>query len=81
MIDNRTYPNGPYWADVQHMSEETGYTGGDTITQVVVDDTLPGGPREKAIVYQAPWARCGRGRGEEVVWRHFTERVGLEGHS
>ena len=68
-------PN-PCWSDVQHMSEEAGYAGSDTVTQVVIDDTLPGGPREKTIVYQAPWIRCDREKDYEVAWKHFAERFG-----
>ncbi|MBU1495157.1 MAG: hypothetical protein KJ956_14465, partial [Actinobacteria bacterium] len=71
----------PCWTDVQHMCEEAGYASNDTVTQVVIDDTLPGGPREKTIVYQAPWVRCDRERDYEVAWRHFAERFGREGHS
>ena len=66
-------PN-PCWNDVKHMSEEQGYTGSETVTQVVMDDTLPGGPREKTIVYQAPWVRCDREKDYEVAWKHFEER-------
>lgn len=47
------YPDGPYWEDVKSMTS-------GTVTQVVLDDTLPGGPREKAIEYVAPWVRCDR---------------------
>ncbi len=71
-------PN-PSWNEVQHMSEEAGYTGNDTVTQVVIDDTLPGGPREKTIVYQAPWVRCDREKDYEVAWKHFADRFGREG--
>lgn len=46
------------WNDVKYMAEELGYTGSDTVTQVVMDDTLPGGPREKTIVYQALESAC-----------------------
>ena len=68
-------PN-PCWNDVKHMSEEAGYTGNDTVTQVVIDDTLPGGPREKTIRYEAPWIRCDREKDYEVAWKHFAERFG-----
>jgi hypothetical protein len=68
------YPKGPYWADVMHLSEEAGYTGSETITQTVTDDTLPGGPRKKTITYQAPWVRCNREHDYEVVWKHFAGR-------
>ena len=57
----------PCWKDVQHMSMDAGYAGRDTVTQVVEDDTLPGGPREKTIHYQAPWIRCDRERDYEGV--------------
>ncbi len=71
-------PN-PCWNDVQHMSEEAGYTGNETVTQVVMDDTLPGGPREKTIVYQAPWVRCDREKDYAVAWEHFTKRFAEQG--
>jgi hypothetical protein len=71
----------PCWNDVKPMAEELGYTGSDTVTQVVMDDTLPGGPREKTIVYQAPWVRCDREKDYEVAWKHFAERFGTEGHA
>lgn len=67
----KKYPKGPYWADAMHMSEEAGYTGAETLTQVVEDDTLPGGPREKTIVYRAPWIRCNREHDYAVAWKHF----------
>lgn len=70
------YPEGPYWQDVAHMSEEQGYAGNDVITQVVEDDTLPGGPYEKTIEYVAPWVRCNRERDYDEVWAHFEKRFG-----
>ncbi len=70
-------PN-PCWNDVKHMSEEAGYTGNESVTQVVIDDTLPGGPREKTIVYEAPWIRCDREKDYEVAWKHFAERFSKE---
>ncbi len=70
------YPEGPYWEDIMHMSEETGYTGNDVITQIVEDDTLPGGPYQKTIEYHAPWVRCSREKDYDEVWRHFEGRFG-----
>ncbi len=69
---------GPCWNDVKHMSEEAGYTGDDTVKQMVLDDTLPGGPRVKTIVYQAPWIRCDRERDYAVAWKHFADRFGKD---
>lgn len=77
----KEHANGPYWEDVKHMSEEAGYTGTTPITQTVIDDTLPGGPREKTITYHPPWVRCDRERDYEIAWDHFARRFGLEGHS
>jgi hypothetical protein len=66
--------SNPCWNDVRHLSEEAGYTGDETVTQVVTDDTLPGGPREKTITYKAPWVRCNREHDYEVAWAHFANR-------
>jgi hypothetical protein len=71
----------PCWNDVKYMAEELGYTGSDTVTQVVMDDTLPGGPREKTIIYQAPWVRCDREKDYEVAWKHFAKRFNTEGNA
>ena len=50
------------------------YSGSQTVSQVVIDDTWPGGPREKTIVYQAPWTRCNREMDYDEVWAHFAGR-------
>lgn len=73
---SKKFPEGPYWEDVAHMSEEQGYSGSDVVVQVVEDDTLPGGPREKRIEYVAPWVRCNREQDYEEVWAHFEKRFG-----
>ncbi len=64
----KPYPYGPYWEDVRGMTE-------GTVTQVVQDDTLPGGPHEKTMECQAPWIRCNRERDYAQVWAHFAERM------
>ncbi|MDD5306012.1 MAG: hypothetical protein PHU25_01705 [Deltaproteobacteria bacterium] len=63
------HPDGPYWNDVKEMTS-------GKVTQVVEDDTLPGGPYEKTIEYVAPWTRCDRERDYEEVWAHFEKRFG-----
>ena len=63
-------PN-PCWNDVKDMTS-------GTVQQTIIDDTLPGGPREKTIVYEAPWVRCDRERDYEEVWAHFADRFGIE---
>jgi len=64
---SKQYPDGPYWADVQPMTE-------GTVTQVTQDDTLPGGPHDKTTHYQAPWTRCNREHDYEQVWHHLEIR-------
>jgi len=66
---SKKYPDGPYWDDVKDMTS-------GTVTQTVMDDTLPGGPYEKTITYVAPWVRCDRERDYAEVWAHFEERFG-----
>ena len=60
------------WEDVRDM--ESG-----TVEQTINDDTLPGGPREKTIVYEAPFDRCDRERDYEEVWANFEKRFGKGG--
>ena len=44
---------------------------GTTITQWVMDDTLPGGPREVQRHYTAPFARANREEDYRVAWAFF----------
>jgi hypothetical protein len=59
----------PGWEDVKDMQS-------GTVAQTVMDDTLPGGPYAKTIVYRAPFDRCDRERDYEVVWAEFEKRYG-----
>jgi hypothetical protein len=61
--------DSPCWEDVKNMQS-------GRVEQVVMDDTLPGGPRKKTIVYHAPFDRCDRERDYEVVWAEFEKRYG-----
>jgi len=45
-----------------------------TVERQVIDDTLPGGPRERTIVYEAPFDRCDRERDYETAWAEFERR-------
>jgi hypothetical protein len=47
---------------------------GETITQIVIDDTQPGGPRERTISYVAPFDRCDREADYEIAWAEFERR-------
>jgi hypothetical protein len=46
------------------------------VERKVMDDTLPGGPRERTIVYDAPFDRCDREQDYETVWAEFERRLG-----
>ena len=60
------------WEDVRDLP--TGYE----IIRTVMDDTLPGGPREKQITYAAPFDRCDREADYRQAWTVFEERLGEE---
>lgn len=69
------------WTYASHEagdSEETQKRGGtpkvpdgSTITQWLMDDTLPGGPREVQRQYTAPFARASREDDYRVAWAFF----------
>ncbi len=46
-----------------------------TVERTIVDDTLPGGPRERTIVYKAPFDRCDREADYETAWAEFEKRL------
>jgi hypothetical protein len=49
------------WEDIQTMTS-------GTVSRTIVDGTLPGGPVERTITYQAPWMRCDRVEDYRVGW-------------
>ncbi|MFO0680516.1 MAG: hypothetical protein U0234_00630 [Sandaracinus sp.] len=59
----------PAWNDVKDMKS-------GTVEQTITDDTQPGGPRERKIVYEAPFDRCDREQDYDTVWAHFEKRFG-----
>ena len=62
------------WEDVRGLTE-------GTITRRVIDDTLPGGPVERAIVYHAPFGGCDREHDYRTSWAAFGRRFSLDGDS
>jgi Eco57I restriction-modification methylase len=46
------------------------------VESVVDDDTIPGGPRKKGVIYHAPFDRCDREHDYEVAWKEFEKRYG-----
>lgn len=55
------------WNEVKDMIE-------GTVEHKITDDTMPGGPVERTIVYEAPFDRCDREKDYEEVWKNFEER-------
>jgi hypothetical protein len=45
-----------------------------TVERTIIDDTLPGGPRERTIVYKAPLNSCDREKDYETAWTEFEKR-------
>lgn len=55
------------WNEVKDMTE-------GIVEHTIIDDTMPGGPVERKIVYEAPFDRCDREKDYEEVWKNFEER-------
>ncbi|MCT0210294.1 MAG: hypothetical protein DCF18_07270 [Cyanobium sp.] len=53
------------WEDIQGMTS-------GTVSRTILDDTLPGGPVERTITYQAPFDRCDRVEDYRGVWERLT---------
>lgn len=59
------------WEDVMDMTE-------GEIHRTIFDDTMPGGPIERTIIYRAPFAKCDREEDYAIAWAEF-ERRGVKG--
>jgi len=67
--DNRTENNIALgWEDVRDMQS-------GTVTKTFMDDTLPGGPHERAIEYVAPFFRPDREEDYRIAWEFFESRI------
>jgi hypothetical protein len=55
------------WKEVKDMNS-------GTVEQTVEDDTQPGGPVERTIVYEAPFTKCDREADYERAWGVFEGR-------
>ena len=56
------------WEDIRDLPDAT-------ITRIVLDDTLPGGPHERTITYEAPFTRCDREDDYRAAWTAFSQRL------
>ena len=54
----------PEWNDIKDMKS-------GTVSRTIMDDTLPGGPRERTITYTAPFDRCDREADYTTAWAAF----------
>lgn len=57
----------PEWNKIKEMQS-------GTAERTITDDTMPGGPVERTITYNAPFDRCDREKDYEVVWKEFERR-------
>jgi hypothetical protein len=55
----------PEWKKKRHLT---------TTKRTITDDTLPGGPRERTVVYEAPFDQCDREADYRAVWAEFARR-------
>ena len=56
------------WEDIRDLPDAT-------ITRTILDDTLPGGPHERTITYEAPFTRCNREADYRTAWTAFSSRI------
>jgi hypothetical protein len=57
----------PRWREVHDMTS-------GTVSREIEDDTLPGGPRQRVITYEAPFDRCDREEDYKTAWAEFEKR-------
>ncbi len=55
------------WEDIAAMTS-------GCVSRTIIDDTLPGGPVERTITYEAPFDRCDRVEDYRVVWGYFEKQ-------
>lgn len=49
---------------------------GKAFTRTIMDDTQPGGPRERTIEYVSPFDKCDRVEDYKTAWKFFTQKYG-----
>ena len=64
----------PEWNEIKDMKS-------GTVKRTITDDTLPGGQRERTIVYEAPFDKCNREEDYETVWAEFERRFATTKHT
>ena len=56
------------WEGIQGMTS-------GTVTRTIIDDTLPGGPVERTITYEAPFDLCDRVKDYRLAWEFFEKEA------
>ena len=54
------------WEDI--AAQKTG-----TVSRTFLDDTLPDGPLERTVTYEAPFERCNRVEDYRIAWEFFQK--------
>lgn len=57
------------WEDIAEMPS-------GAVSRTIMDDTLPGGPIERTITYEAPFDRCDRVQDYRLAWKVFEGEAG-----
>ena len=57
------------WEDIAEMPS-------GAVSRTIMDDTLPGGPIERTITYEAPFDRCDRVQDYRLAWAFFEGEAG-----
>jgi hypothetical protein len=57
----------PEWEKIRDMLS-------GTVERTIIDDTLPSGPQERTILYEAPFDRCDREHDYDIAWAEFERR-------
>ncbi|MEC8849773.1 MAG: N-6 DNA methylase [Pseudomonadota bacterium] len=72
--DGRTETGAKGWEDVLALQEAGRLPDGTTFTQLVVDDTRPGGPINRERVLTAPFAKANREEDYRIAWAFFADK-------
>ena len=59
------------WEDIKDMKS-------GTVERTITDDTMPGGPIERTIIYEAPFTLCNREEDYHIAWQSFEKRFAQE---
>lgn len=59
------------WEDIKEMKS-------GTVERTITDDTMPGGPIKRTIIYEAPFTLCNREEDYQIAWQSFEKRFAQE---